>query len=228
MSRKLPDVEKLANASQKAARKQVLDTCCDVIALAKVNNNGRLPHQFLDKMVARLHTDPTHQWITRNVLESHGRRRDLKRTESIETPTTPIATPVTPEERNKGGRPKETTHANAQALAVKAVRAANIAASQHHTMRLQRKQDATISSSLPKGALTNIIVAAKLEVNLPANNEIKLNTIRKRIERGNIEPIVARGGLVTPMISVEPTIIMFCKNRVCRGIQLESRNFYRW
>jgi hypothetical protein len=83
-------------------------------------------------MVARLHTDPTLQLITRNVLEAYGRRRDLKRTESIETPATPIATPaqaaattietpatpiampVTPEERNKGGRPKGTTHANAQ------------------------------------------------------------------------------------------------------------------
>ena len=94
MSPKLPDVEKLAKASKKAARNQVLDTCCDVIALAKVNNNVRLPHKFLNKMVARLHTDPTHQWITRNVLESHWRRRNLKRTESIETPATLIATPA--------------------------------------------------------------------------------------------------------------------------------------
>jgi hypothetical protein len=44
MSSKLPDVEKLAKTSKKAARMQVLDTCCDVIALAKVNNNGRPPH----------------------------------------------------------------------------------------------------------------------------------------------------------------------------------------
>jgi hypothetical protein len=77
MSLKLPDVEKLAKASKKAARKQVLDTCCDVIALAKVNNNGRLPHKLLDKMIARLQTDPTLQLITRNVLQSHGIRRDL-------------------------------------------------------------------------------------------------------------------------------------------------------
>ena len=56
MSPKLPDVEKLAKASKKAARYQVLDTCCDVIALAKVNNNGRLPHKFLDKMVASVYS----------------------------------------------------------------------------------------------------------------------------------------------------------------------------
>jgi hypothetical protein len=252
MSPKLPDVEKLAKASKKAARMQVLDTCCDVIALAKVNNNGRLPHQFWDKMMARLHTDPTLQSITRNVLQSHGLRRDLKKTESIETPATPIATPAqaaattmatdnpiatpaqaaatpmptdTPKERNKGGRPKGTTHANAQALAVKVVRATNIAASEYHALRLQRKQDATNSNSLPKGALTNIIVAAKLEVGLPANIEIKLNTIRRRIERGTIEPIVARGGLVTPMMSVEPTLVMFCKKMSSAGRPLGKQEF---
>jgi hypothetical protein len=46
MSLKLPDFEKLAKASKKADNKQVLDTYCDVIALAKVNNNGRLPKAF--------------------------------------------------------------------------------------------------------------------------------------------------------------------------------------
>jgi hypothetical protein len=79
MSSKLPGVRKLAKASKKAAHMQVLDTCCDVIALAKVNNNGRLPHQFWDKMMARLHMDPALQSITRNALEAHGQRRDLKK-----------------------------------------------------------------------------------------------------------------------------------------------------
>jgi hypothetical protein len=92
----------------------------------KVLNGGdRLPHKYRQTLIEELHSDPSTQWITDSLINSHLKRlakipqseaapsSEINREDVAVQPPPPPAT-VTP--RSKGGRPMGTTETNPNAL----------------------------------------------------------------------------------------------------------------
>jgi hypothetical protein len=211
-----------AKKVQKAAKKSTLDYICERLDADKERNDGRLPHRYITKLVQDLHNDASTAWITADALNSH-RNRNRKSmdaenavkamlalaTESNkenEPPVLLVTPQVTP--RNKGGRPGGTTDKNAQEWKMKQVLVTAIAAVEF----AKSKKQPSDRGRLSKGSLDRVIRAAKAEVGVLESDNmiIRKETILSRIKRQKLEPVVCRGGLVTPMLKVEPILVMMC------------------
>jgi hypothetical protein len=89
------------------------------------------------------------------------------------------------------------------------------------------KKQPTERGKLPKGSLDHVIRAAKAEVGVLESDHmiISKETILSRIKRQKLEPLVCRGGLVTPMLKVEPILVMMCAKLASAQ---QRRVTYRW
>ena len=211
-------------------RKGTLNAVCNRIETASAANEGRMPHKYMAKLIAELQSDKATSWITKDMIKGRCRRRliakKLKQKQTSESAATigllalsknkhdNIIAPVlqdtaTSVPRNKGGRPKGSTVEDGQERKNKQERVTNIAAIEYAKKCEQYHKKGKIC---PKGTLVKVIEDAKIEVGVTNADLTTIceSTIRSRVKRQKLEPVVPRGGLVTPMLSIEPLLVMFC------------------
>lgn len=128
--------------------------------------------------------------------------------------------------RNKGGSPKDTANEQDHEYQLKLTRAANIAVANYHKLREDCKKRSTTRKKrqAPTGSLKRIIQEALQEVGLPPDCDvIRPETVRRRVDRGNVTPQHRFGrGSVSPMLALEPQLVLLLRSKVqATGIPLK-------
>ena len=165
-----------------------MDTICNQMDTNAAKNGGRLPHQYMTKLLADLHACPSTAWISVDTIRSrrdHNTRKCKALVDSAasqEISSTQVATTTTTnisiDDRAKGGRPIGTTATNARRAANQKVRATAIVTLEFAKVRaLARKQ----SRNLLQQSLDRIIAAAKTEVGI-TDDEIVIGKALKSLK----------------------------------------------
>ena len=145
-------------------------------------------------------------------------------TATATTATTATATPqdsppriVTPPNvPNFGGRPKGTDKLAIRAKAKRLEDAITSVTEKFITIKDDLKK-------VPNGTLKGLIADATVTFELTPDQIIKEDTVRTRVKRGkNID-----GKFKSPLVAVEPTLVMFCKLANDSGISLDQSSFIK-
>ena len=113
-----PRAARKKNSRCKENKKRILNSIADKIDKAREENNGRITHQFVEKIV--LEFNPEFPWVTRDSINNHYRskaRKTVQQNEAVNGTATEGSDSitchiVTSKTKNKGGRPKGSTIAN--------------------------------------------------------------------------------------------------------------------
>jgi hypothetical protein len=201
-------VQDTLRTAKLAARKALLDSLGTELDTAAAQNNGRLPYNYMSNLVKKVHQNPSMDWVTADVINGHRRRMKEKQMEEHSSPPLEQSHMSNSNDdkarRNKGGRPKGTTNENAHSTTVKIIRATNIVTTKYNALREKCNSE---GKRVPKGSIDDIIERAKADLSLDSSIIIPHSTIRARILRGNLQPLVPRGGLVSPMLEIEPLLV---------------------
>ena len=192
-------------------KKSIKEGICKKIDVAKLENNGRTPHKFLqDLLEGHKEVCP---WLTRNVVNrAYKTHMERMRDQIVRLHTAFQPPPPLPaaESRSRGGRPQGTTRDDKQNYEVATVAVTNEIATAFMVEKQEAKQE---GKRLKSGRLKEIIQDRKNARGLQ-DIIIPYSTIRTRV-RFNKVICDGKRGLQSPMLSVEPTLLRLVLQMSC-------------
>ena len=188
------------STSAKDGRKSFLHKQCQRIEKEKeLSGTKRVTYGFIQKILDDYKY--LYPWLTRDILNKSydAYKKDNDHDSNNTDPLNVNANMV-----NKGGRPIGTT------LQLQVKDEMNKSALLNEIADIYQKEktcNERKNTNMKSGRLRAIIEDTKLKWNLP-KMEVSLETIRSRVKRNHTEVYQRNGGVKSPMLSVEPTLVM--------------------
>ena len=205
------------NAEEKKHRDFIINNIVKVVIQDKLKTtNYKLPRGYYDNFMKSY--SASCPWLTSKMIRGHVDRKFPKVLESsiLQNPPPPAAAIDTSSARKKGGRPKGTNNQRKEHLID-----CSIAAVNEITLLYQEECNKVRSTNpkkrVSKGYFKKIEREVREKRNLPADFEVKYETVKKRIQHNR--PIVEKGcgnGTGSPLRNFEPLLlqVVICMSRM--------------